>query len=466
MTTIPEHCDTILAGIFPDRTDRLIKARAELVPEHFHDPNIRGFWVALAGYATANGGAILDSDAVRYLAPDAGTAAYWTELINLLSPGVVPDWMWDHSLEVLVSTGTEYGVGVGEIDSWAPVDPGPYLDGTYVRPVPSIGLERSDGERLLYPGKEHCVIGEMESGKSWFCLAAAAAELAAGNRVLYIHFEESDPSDTFERLQLLGVDPELIRRKAFSFVGPIERTTTGPGLEGLLKPTPSLVILDGVNEAMALFDWDINSPAGAAAYRRLLVKPCTREGSAVLSADHVIKDKESRGRYALGSIHKGNAVTGATFLLEAAEEFGRERRGRSHVYVLKDRPGHLRRSGVSTRVVGRTFMGELVVDATSPARTFLEFYQPAAQDPVPLVGGSEDEQVLRTVEQIIEAGGIASMRVLHGASPLSRHKTEDAVERLLLSGQLMESTGPNRTRFFGLPVQSTTQEVDWDELLD
>ena len=37
---------------------------------------------------------------------------------------------------------------------------------------------RSDGLQLIYPGKEHAVIGEMESGKSWLLVACVAAELA------------------------------------------------------------------------------------------------------------------------------------------------------------------------------------------------------------------------------------------------------------------------------------------------
>jgi len=57
-------------------------------------------------------------------------------------------------------------------DSWVPIDLGPYLRGE-IRPVePSIGVIRTDGLRLLYPGKEHAVIGEMEAGKSWFAWPA------------------------------------------------------------------------------------------------------------------------------------------------------------------------------------------------------------------------------------------------------------------------------------------------------
>ena len=44
-------------------------------------------------------------------------------------------------------------------------------------------------------------------------------------------------------------------------------------------------------------------------------------------------------RDAYGSVHKGNALNGARFALQNVEPFGRGMRGRSHLFVTKDRPG-------------------------------------------------------------------------------------------------------------------------------
>jgi 5S rRNA maturation endonuclease (ribonuclease M5) len=109
-------------------------------------------------------------------------------------------------------------------DSWSPVDLTPYLDGKITRPEPSVGLKRSDGLQLLYPGREHAVIGEMESAKSWFACGSCAEELTNGNPVLYIHFEEADPGDTIERLLALGVPKATIPAR-FTFVGPDQPAT-------------------------------------------------------------------------------------------------------------------------------------------------------------------------------------------------------------------------------------------------
>ena len=123
--------------------------------------------------------------------------------------------------------------------TWDPVDLGPWLRGEINQPQPSLGIHRSDGVQLIYPGREHAVLGETESGKTWLALACVAAELAAGNHVLYVHYEEGDPGSTIERLQLLGVDPALITGR-LRFVAPARPVRAG-WLETLLDPAPSLV---------------------------------------------------------------------------------------------------------------------------------------------------------------------------------------------------------------------------------
>jgi hypothetical protein len=340
--------------------------------------------------------------------------------------------------------------------SWQPVDLGPILRGEHTRPEPTVGLARTDGLRMLYPGKEHTVIGEMESGKSWYADGCAAAELIAGHIVAYVHFEEADPTDTVERLIAVGV-AETIERQ-FLFVGPDEPATE-ERLTTLLEAGPSLVVFDGVNEAMSLHRWGIRDEDGAAMFRRRLVKPFTAIGAATLAADHVVKDKEKRGRDPLGSIHKGNGLTGTLVLLENADPFGRGLRGRSHVYVTKDRPGFLRRQGrPDRRTPGKTFMGELVVDDSRIHVDHLEmrFWAPKdettdeADRPTPKREADEAE-VLAAIAAIVAARREANMRAVYAASPFGKDRTGNAVERLLIRGALHETTGERRARVFTVP---------------
>lgn len=355
--------------------------------------------------------------------------------------------------------------------SWRAVDLEPYLAGARTRPEPTVGLSRADGLRMLYGGKEHTVIGEMESGKSWFALGCVAAELNKGNRVLYVHAEEADPLDTVERLRALGVTDDAIILDLFTFVGPNEPVDPY-ALEVLLNPPPetgrmsgvypSLVVLDGVNELMSMNGHGIRDEDGVAAFRRHIVKPCTAVGAAVLSCDHVVKDRERRGRDPLGSIHKGNGITGSLILLENASPFGRGERGCSHVFVTKDRPGFLRRNGRPGKLPGKTYMGSLIVDDTRTMVSYLDltFVEPPDEDKADGPKRTRDEQdddaVLQVVATIADNGRQPSLRTVRAkAAGMSNSRIDNALTRLALDRRLIERQGPRSSRLFTVPEAKT-----------
>jgi hypothetical protein len=353
-------------------------------------------------------------------------------------------------------------------DSWAPIDLGPYLRGEIVRSEPSLGMVRTDGLRLLYRGKEYAVIGEMEAGKSWFALACVAAELNADNHVVYAHFEECDPSDSLDRLVALGVrDCDLLR--FLRFVGP-ERPVNPDALAALLAPpAPTLVIFDGVNEAMALHRWAIREEHGAAEYRRRLVKPCTRVGAAVLSLDHVVKDAERRSRNALGSVHKGNGLSGSLILLENAEPFGPGQRGRSHVFITKDRPGFLRRHGRPVlKVPGKTFIGELVVDDTRQFVPCLEvvFHSPTGDTVVSKSDTTGNSTLAAEVFAVVDAlpgKAVTSERELFAQCRKAEIKAReslirDAVDDLIVESRLIAVTGKRNAKGYQIPARTAAQD--------
>ncbi len=336
-------------------------------------------------------------------------------------------------------------------DSWSPIDLGPYLDGTVTRPEPTVGLARSDGLQLIYPGKEHSVIGEMESGKSWFSLACVAAELMSGNYVVYIHFEEDDPADTVDRLRSLHV-PAYQIRSHFLFIGP-HAPATPERIAKLAERRPSLVVLDGQNEGMILHGQEIREEGGAGEFRNLLIKPWTAVGAAVLACDHVTKDKENRGRYALGSIHKGNALNGSLIVLENAEPFGRGERGASRVYVVKDRPGHIRRHGQKTKTPGKTYLGMLTVDDTRRWHDALDLsWAPPADttpddEPISKLDPYREakEAILRALADQPEQA-VPSMRKLEalvreGGYQVTRGALQGPADGLVVTGRLEEVPG-------------------------
>ena len=245
--------------------------------------------------------------------------------------------------------------------SWEPVNLGPYLRGEIQTPEPSLGVARSDGVRLIYPGREHSVVADTEAGKTWIATACAAAEIEAGNRVVYVHYEETDPASTVEKLRLLGADPDDVE-KLLVFAGPTQPVRE-EYLAELLDPAPTLVVHDGVNEGMSLHGAMTKEVEGVGLFRQRLIAPFLAVNAATLTCDHFPMTHDSGRRDAYGSVHKGNALSGARFSLENVEPFGRGMRGRSNLFVTKDRPGFLRTHGRPTKNhPGIRFFGTLVID--------------------------------------------------------------------------------------------------------
>lgn len=347
-------------------------------------------------------------------------------------------------------------------DTWKPIDLGPYVRGEVELLEPSIGLMRTDGVRLLYPGREHSVIGEMESGKSWFSLACCAAELVAGAQVCYVHFEEPDPADTVVRLLALGVSEKAIMEQ-LRFVGP-ETPVDSARMSRLLDSRPSLFVLDGVNEGLSLHGHSAREEDAISAFRRALVRPALVAGAAVLTCDHVVKDPEKRGRYGLGSVHKGNALTGVLISLETADPMGRDRRGRSHVYVMKDRPGFLRRVGRPTSLAGKTFLGELIVDDTRERVSYLDlsFVAPASDADrdaaLAAAGDPLERQVLAAVRMLVGQGMEPNVsRIRAACRGVSTVNVREALDRLEIGGSIVLEYGARNSRIARLVAS------EWDD---
>ncbi len=66
-------------------------------------------------------------------------------------------------------------------------------------------LQRSDGVRLLYPGRLHWISGEPETLKTWIALWAVIDALTQGARVAFIDLED-DAAGLVARLDALGMD--------------------------------------------------------------------------------------------------------------------------------------------------------------------------------------------------------------------------------------------------------------------
>lgn len=231
------------------------------------------------------------------------------------------------------------------LTTWEPVDLAPALAGDVKRAEATI-LRRADGVGMLYPGKVNSLSGESESLKTWLALLAVVQELGNHNNVMFLDFEDSVGSVVGDRLcRAFGAPPDVLRDH-LTYVRP-ELPLTVPGARDALRALvssrhPSLIVVDGVTEAMTAHGLDIISNADVAKFFALLPRPLADLGSCVVLLDHVTKDRDQRGRFAIGAQHKLSMISGAAFVLDRVKIARIGDEGHSKVSVAKDRPSGVR----------------------------------------------------------------------------------------------------------------------------
>lgn len=265
---------------------------------------------------------------------------------------------------------------------WSPIPLAEIASGQTPRPSPTVGVGPRGGG-LLYPGRRHSIVAESEAGKTWLALLQARAELAAGSQVVFIDFEDDVHGFT---ARLLDMDVPMASLPRLHYLRPDAPLTPGlwPFIEHVLgSVTPTLVILDGVTDGMALHGLDPLSNRDVAEFSRRLLRPLTTTGAALVVLDHVVKASEGRGRYALGGQHKLADINGAQLVLEPRKPFGRGTTGRSGLFVAKDRPGCLRAGGLPSHN-GLTWLGDLVCESLGAGGALsVDLVAPVAGPPEP-----------------------------------------------------------------------------------
>jgi hypothetical protein len=230
--------------------------------------------------------------------------------------------------------------------SWAPINLESIIEGELEDPPPSI-LARADGQALFYAGRVHVIAGEPESGKGWLALRAVVDEITQGHHAVYIDFEDTAQA-IVARLRSLGAPVDRIV-ECFHYVRPDEPLGGTPPTS--IWPGATLAVIDGTTEALATFGLKLESNTDQATFLKILARPLADAGVAVVLIDHVSKDRDRRGRWAIGSQHK-LAGTDVTYMLDAKMPFGRGLNGISRLTVSKDRPGYIRATSVSGKLAG------------------------------------------------------------------------------------------------------------------
>ena len=229
------------------------------------------------------------------------------------------------------------------------VDLTSYLNGTHTTQDPDVGgLHDSHGSALLYSGRWHTCIALTTAGKSWFALWHCVQEIRAGRKVVYAHFEETDPAGTIERLR--SIAPELTAEQITELFVWLDctRPWTAAEWNRAVPDGASLVVLDGINAACGQHGWSPDKPEAVGAYRALFVTPCTGRGMAALSLGHPVKNRDRQGeRHGFGATGWLDEVDGVSFRMEASAKnpIRLGHKGYSTLFVVKDRYSKVQQIG-------------------------------------------------------------------------------------------------------------------------
>jgi hypothetical protein len=338
-------------------------------------------------------------------------------------------------LEPLAPPSTE------EESSWKPIGLKDYFDGLFQAPIATI-LKRSDGHGLIYEGRVHSIYGESESGKSWIAQIATAECLKNDKKVIYIDFE-SDPIDVVNRLKALGVSRANLLQY-FSYIRPEgARDADDPYWQAILEPnSATLIIIDGVTESLTMWGGESKDNDAITRWMRLFPRTvATASGAAVVLIDHITKNAETRGRFAIGGQAKLATIDGAAYLVEPLEALAPGRTGTLTMRVTKDRPGFVRKIAGMWRKSDRT--QEAAVFTIDSTRAQMEYVigVPLLEDE--LESNKEFKKQKEVAEFIHNHPGASRRLVAEGITG-----SKDAIgERIsdLVAGGWIENRGNDRS---------------------
>lgn len=213
------------------------------------------------------------------------------------------------------------------------------LDGTFERPRPELMI-RTDGMGMMYRGRVHSLAGEPGGGKTWLALYAVKQVLDGGGRCVFLDFE--DRIDTaVRRLVQLGCGGHAIL-DGLTYTNPT-LAIKGGGLPINIVDASvgaDLVVIDSMGEALAHSDLNQNDDGEVRDWMANTARRLANAGACVLILDHVSKDADNRGRWAIGSQRKLAAIDGIAYVASTITAASHSQAGHVIVKCSKDRLGN------------------------------------------------------------------------------------------------------------------------------
>lgn len=188
----------------------------------------------------------------------------------------------------------------------------------------------------LYPGSTCTVFGEPDSGKSMLLAATTARIVNDGGEVLWVDYEMGEPR-VVRRLLAFGLTPNQISKN----VRRVHYPSGPPPLE-LIDAYAGITaaFFDGFTGLLGAYQGSSNSDNDVDNVYTSILRPLAATNTSVLSLDHVTKDKENRGRWAIGSQRKIGAPDSA-YVFDVVKKFRPGEGGKARLKSSRDRDGVL-----------------------------------------------------------------------------------------------------------------------------
>jgi hypothetical protein len=219
--------------------------------------------------------------------------------------------------------------------TWQAIDLSALGERPAVRPT----LGAGGGLGLVYPGRRHVFSGPPESAKTLAAYAIGLRHVQDEEGLVVLLDFEMGEWDARDRLVELGATPDDLRR--MPYYGP-ETGITDASRTAILELGLTLALIDAAAGAYAVEDLDDQKRRDAELWANLWVRPFWKAGVATITIDHVTKNTETRGKFAIGSERKIGGVD-VHLGFETITELSRGGTGLYKITTHRDRHGYLPR---------------------------------------------------------------------------------------------------------------------------
>ena len=311
----------------------------------------------------------------------------------------------------------------------------PIIEGGFKRETPAV-CEAMPGRFLLYAGRLNEFHGESGIGKTNISLAIARRIMDAGGVVLFLD-PEDNPQGIAQRFIALGGNPDHLLTR-FKYVHNPEPSDY-PGLIEWAKQTkPTAVFLDGMAEALVAEGYNEDKTEDVLPFLRQRIRPFADNGAAVVIADHVAKNKESRGRNPRGSSSKLGRYDGCAYIVELIKAYSPTTAGAVRLLIAKDRNGGVGHVG--------EHIAELHFTPDEDGKTLVHFTTPA-ESGKPFLPTDLMEKISRFVET---SDLVPTKSAIEDAIIGKADYKRQAISSLVGLGYLKEEKQGNRLQYHSL----------------